>query len=340
MITRNPDSVQCLDRRWQHEVANAFSDPEQLLAFLGLDPQQYGDGLQARKLFPMRVPRAFAAKMRHGDAQDPLLQQVLPIGSEFIDRVGFNTDPTDEQDTAAPGLLHKYRSRALLMLRGGCAVNCRYCFRRHFPYQDHKVGQAEIAAAIDHLNHDSNINELLLSGGDPLMARDDHLTDLFAQLRQAKHLKRVRIHTRLPVVIPNRITDDFIRLCQQAPWKIVLVLHINHANEICDVLGQQLAKLAAAGVTLLNQGVLLKGINDSAPILAALSERLFEVGVLPYYLHQLDKVAGASHFEVSDDQARTIMAALIAELPGFLVPKLVREVGGQASKTPIDLHLG
>ncbi|QIZ78633.1 EF-P beta-lysylation protein EpmB [Ferrimonas lipolytica] len=339
MITRNLDSVQCLDRRWQQEVADAYSDPLQLLAFLGIDPNHYGEGLTARKLFPMRVPKAFAAKMEHGNVHDPLLQQVLPVAAEFIEQAGFNTDPTGEQDDAKPGLLHKYRSRVLLMLRGGCAINCRYCFRRHFPYQDHKVGQSEIAEAIDHINNDSNINELLLSGGDPLMARDDHLADLFLQLRQARNLKRIRIHTRLPVSIPNRITNEFINLCQQAPWQIILVLHSNHANEICSELADKLAQLRAAGVTLLNQGVMLKGINDNAQTLVDLSERLFEVGVMPYYMHQLDKVVGATHYEVSDDEARAIMAEVITLLPGFLVPKLVREVAGKSSKTPIDLHL-
>lgn len=340
MITKNPDAVQCLDRRWQQELANAYSEPQKLLADLGIDPARFGDGLSARKLFPMRVPQAFAAKMRKGDHLDPLLQQVLPVGAEFIDAAGFNTDPTGEQDDAKPGLLHKYRSRVLLMLRGGCAVNCRYCFRRHFPYQDHKVGDEEIAEAIAHINSDAHINEVLLSGGDPLMARDDHLQQLFAQLTQARNLRRVRFHTRLPVAIPNRITDAFIELCKNAPWQVVLVLHINHANEICDALQAKLAKLKAVGVTLLNQGVLLKGVNDNAETLAELSERLFDAGVLPYYLHQLDKVQGSSHFEVSDDRARIIMAELISLLPGFLVPKLVREEAGKASKTPIDLHLG
>ncbi len=339
MITRIPDSVQCLDRQWQQQLATGYSDPLELLTALKIDPQQFAAGFNARQLFPMKVPRAFVAKMRVGDPSDPLLLQVLPVAQEWRQADGFNVDPTGEQNNRQPGLLHKYRSRVLLMLRSGCAINCRYCFRRHFPYQDNKVGQAQIDQLLDYLQADSNINELLLSGGDPLMARDDHLARLFEQLRQVPHLTRVRFHSRLPVVIPDRITADFIELCRQAPWQIILVLHINHPNEICPALQEKLAQLIRAGVSLLNQGVLLKGINDDASILSALSERLFSAGVLPYYLHQLDKVQGASHFEVSDDKARSLMAELIAELPGFLVPKLVREVAGKPSKTPIDLLL-
>ncbi|WP_035387336.1 EF-P beta-lysylation protein EpmB [Ferrimonas senticii] len=339
MITKNPEAVQCLDRSWQQQLADAYRDPAALLQALALDPAPFADGFSAKKQFPMLVPKAFAEKMVKGDSSDPLLLQVLPQAAEFIQAAGFNVDPTGEQDNTKPGLLHKYQSRALLMLRSGCAVNCRYCFRRHFPYQDNKVGKEQIAETVAYLNSDSNINELLLSGGDPLMARDDHLQQLFSALGEAKHLKRVRIHSRLPVVLPARITDALVELCQQAPWQMILVLHSNHANEIDAELAAGLAKLKAAGVTLLNQGVLLKGVNDNAATLAALSERLFEVGVLPYYLHQLDKVQGASHYEVSDDQARTLMAELYRLLPGFLVPKLVREIGGRSSKTPIDLHL-
>ncbi|SHH96815.1 EF-P beta-lysylation protein EpmB [Ferrimonas marina] len=339
MITRNPAPLHRPQASWQQDLASAFSDPVALLTHLRIDPAQFGEGLAARRLFPMRVPRPYANRITPGDAQDPLLLQVLPLGAEFLAQPGFGVDPTGEQGGDTPGLLHKYRSRVLLMLRGGCAINCRYCFRRHFPYQDHKVGRAELEQAVAYLNADPQINELLLSGGDPLMAKDDHLAQLFERLTQAKHLKRVRFHTRLPVVIPNRVTDALVTLLEQAPWPVVMVLHINHPREIDDEVVAAMQRLRAAGVTLLNQGVLLKGVNDDAQVLAQLSERLFEAGILPYYLHQLDKVQGAGHFEVSDEQARALMAQLLATLPGFLVPRLVRELPGHSAKTPIDLRL-
>ncbi|GAA5191512.1 EF-P beta-lysylation protein EpmB [Ferrimonas gelatinilytica] len=342
MITRNPDPVHGCDRLWQQELGAAYREPQQLLRDLGHDPAEFAEAIAARRLFPMLVPRPFAQRMVAGDPEDPLLKQVLPLGAEFIEQTGFGPDPLAEQQDGSPGpkgLLHKYQSRVLLMLRGGCAVNCRYCFRRHFPYQEAKVGQAEIDAAIAHLNADARINELLLSGGDPLMARDDHLSRLFEQLKAARHLKRVRIHTRLPVVIPSRITDALVTLLSEAPWPVVMVLHINHPNEIDDAVAATMTRLKQAGVTLLNQSVLLKGINDEGPILAELSERLFSAGILPYYLHQLDKVQGAAHFEVSDEDARALMAQLLTTLPGFLVPRLVREIAGERSKTPIDLRL-
>ncbi|MBY5923083.1 EF-P beta-lysylation protein EpmB [Ferrimonas balearica] len=339
MITRNSDSVQGVDRTWQRELAEAYRSPAQLLTALDLDPAQFGDGLNARRLFPMLVPKPFAAAMVPGDPADPLLRQVLPIGDEFADVPGFGPDPIGEQDGPLPGLLHKYRSRVLLMLRTGCAVNCRYCFRRHFPYADHRVGQAELEQARQYIAADTNINELLLSGGDPLMARDDHLAALFEQFRDLPHLKRLRIHSRLPVVLPSRVTDQLVTLLSSLPWQVVLVLHINHPNELQPELVAGLARLKAAGVTLLNQAVLLKGVNDNADTLVALSETLFEAGVLPYYLHLLDRVQGAAHFEVSEDEARSLMAAQLDRLPGFLVPRLVREIAGQPSKTPIDLKL-
>ncbi|MBY6187680.1 EF-P beta-lysylation protein EpmB [Marinobacter hydrocarbonoclasticus] len=339
MITRNSDSVQGVDRTWQQELADAYRSPEALLRALDLDPAEFGEGLNARRLFPMLVPRAFARAMKPGDPNDPLLRQVLPVGDEFAEVSGFGPDPIGEQDGPMPGLLHKYQSRVLLMLRTGCAVNCRYCFRRHFPYQDHKVGQQELAQARAYIESDPRINELLLSGGDPLMARDDHLAALVAQFRDLPNLKRLRIHTRLPVVLPSRITEQLVQLLAEAPWQVVLVLHINHPNELQPELVAGLRKLRSAGVTLLNQSVLLKGINDQPEVLAELSEALFDAGVLPYYLHLLDRVQGAAHFEVDEQHARSLMAALLTRLPGFLVPRLVREIAGQSSKTPIDLKL-
>ncbi|WP_206063541.1 MULTISPECIES: EF-P beta-lysylation protein EpmB [Oceanimonas] len=324
---------------WQKELARAFTTPEQLLDYLGLDAAPWQPGLAARRLFAMRVPQPFADKMEKGNPQDPLLRQVLPLADEFTQVPGFVTDPLDEHDSALPGLLHKYRSRVLLVLRGGCAVNCRYCFRRHFPYADNSPGQGGWQPAVDYIAAHSEINEVILSGGDPLMAKDEHIAALLNELEAIPHLKRLRIHSRLPVVIHTRLTDTLRDRLAHSRLRPVLVLHINHANEIDADLADRLRSWQRAGITLLNQSVLLAGVNDDADALEALSERLFDAGVLPYYLHQLDRVAGAAHFAVSDERARTLMARLLERLPGFLVPRLVREVGGEASKTPLDLRL-
>lgn len=324
---------------WQKELGQAFTSPEQLLAYLAIDPTQWQAGLAARKLFPMRVPRPFADKMVKGDVHDPLLRQVLPLQEEFTEVPGFVTDPLAEHDSQLPGLLHKYRSRVLLVVRGGCAINCRYCFRRHFPYAENSPDQAGWQEALNYITAHPEINEVILSGGDPLMAKDTHLARLFEQLEAIPHLKRLRIHTRLPVVIPTRLTDELRQRLSQSCLQTVMVLHINHANEIDDELSKRLQSWRQAKITLLNQSVLLAGVNDSAQALCELSEKLFSADILPYYLHQLDKVAGAAHFAVDDRQATTIMAEMLAELPGFLVPKLVREIGGERNKTPIDLGL-
>ncbi|WP_198650119.1 EF-P beta-lysylation protein EpmB [Zobellella maritima] len=324
---------------WQKELAQAFTTPEQLLAYLDLDPAPWQAGLAARRLFPMRVPRPFADKMEKGNARDPLLRQVLPLAEEFRQVPGYVRDPLAEHDSALPGLLHKYRSRVLLVLRGGCAVNCRYCFRRHFPYGDNSPDRAGRQQALDYIRHDPEINEVILSGGDPLMANDRQLSVLLDELEAIPHIKRLRIHTRLPVVIPSRLTDTLRARLANSRLQAVMVLHINHAREIDEKLAALCRDWRHAGITLLNQSVLLAGVNDDADILVQLSERLFEAGVLPYYLHQLDKVEGAAHFAVDDKQAKHLMALLLARLPGFLMPRLVREIGGENSKTPIDLGL-
>ncbi|WP_107851297.1 EF-P beta-lysylation protein EpmB [Oceanimonas marisflavi] len=324
---------------WQKELARAFTTPEQLLDYLGLDAAPWQAGLAARRLFAMRVPRPFADKMEKGNPQDPLLRQVLPLAEEFAEVPGFVTDPLDEHDSALPGLLHKYRSRVLLVLRGGCAINCRYCFRRHFPYADNSPGMGGWQPAVDYIAGHPEINEVILSGGDPLMAKDEHIARLLDELESIPHLRRLRIHSRLPVVIPARLTNGLRDRLAQSRLRPVLVLHVNHANEIDDDLATRLQRWQRAGITLLNQSVLLAGVNDDADALEALSERLFDAGVLPYYLHQLDKVAGAAHFAVSDERARALMAQLLARLPGFLMPRLVREIGGEVSKTPLDLSL-
>ncbi|QDG37360.1 EF-P beta-lysylation protein EpmB [Alteromonas mediterranea] len=336
IIPKKPISV---EHNWQKELAGSFTDPAKLLQHLGLDEEKYAQHIKARRLFPMRVPRHFADLMEKGNPNDPLFLQVMPLSDEFLTSPGYSEDPLEEHDTAGKGILHKYDSRVLLMVRTGCAVNCRYCFRRHFPYADNAVSKYQWEEVLQYIQAHDNINEVIFSGGDPLMAKDDHLAWLANEIASINHVKRLRIHTRLPVVLPERINNAFVNWFTALPIQKVLVLHANHANEMSEALKSRLIKLREKGVTLLNQSVLLKGVNDSGEAISDLSEALFEASVLPYYLHVLDKVQGASHFYVSDDEGRHIMEEAIKRLPGFLVPKLVREIGGQPGKTPIDLHL-
>ncbi|MDN8542169.1 MULTISPECIES: EF-P beta-lysylation protein EpmB [Erwinia] len=325
---------------WLHQLADVITDPDELLQLLGLDshPELRG-GANARRLFALRVPRAFAARMQKGDPQDPLLLQVITQSQEFIDAPGYSTDPLDEQSSVVPGLLHKYHNRALLLVKGGCAVNCRYCFRRHFPYSDNQGNKRNWQQALEYIRQQPQLDEIIFSGGDPLMAKDSELAWLITELEQIPHVKRLRIHTRLPVVIPARITAALCQRLAETRLQTLLVTHINHAREIDDELREAMRQLKRAGVTLLNQSVLLRGINDSAATLAELSNALFDAGILPYYLHVLDKVQGAAHFYVSDEQARNIMRELLSQVSGYMVPKLAREIGGEPSKTPLDLQL-
>ncbi|UQY43748.1 EF-P beta-lysylation protein EpmB [Erwinia sp. PK3-005] len=325
---------------WLQQLADVITEPHELLRFLALDDHpQLASGADARRLFALRVPRAFAQRMKKGDPHDPLLLQVITDRQEFIDAPGYSTDPLDEQSSVVPGLLHKYRNRALLLVKGGCAVNCRYCFRRHFPYQDNQGNKRNWQRALDYIRDHPELDEIIFSGGDPLMAKDHELDWLIGELEAIPHLKRLRIHSRLPVVIPARITEGLCQRLASSRLQVLMVTHINHAQEIDRALRDGIAMLKRAGVTLLNQSVLLRGINDDAPTLAALSNALFDAGILPYYLHVLDKVQGAAHFYVSDETARAIMRQLLALVSGYLVPKLAREIGGEPSKTPLDLQL-
>ncbi len=325
---------------WLQQLADVITDPDELLRILFLNEHphlQQGSG--ARRLFPLRVPRAFVARMQPGNASDPLLLQVLTAREEFITAPGFTHDPLDEQRSVVPGLLHKYRNRALLLVKGGCAVNCRYCFRRHFPYQDNQGNKANWLQALDYIRQHPELDEIIFSGGDPLMAKDHKLSWLLDQLEDIKHIRRLRIHTRLPVVIPARITATLCQRLGSSRLQVLMVTHINHANEIDPPLRDSMARLKQAGVTLLNQSVLLRGVNNDADVLATLSNALFDAGILPYYIHVLDKVQGAAHFMVDDDEARQLMKGLLSRVSGYLVPRLTREVGGEPSKTPLDLRL-
>lgn len=320
---------------WQLELKQAYTRPDDLLRALHLEPSLFTADTQARQLFSMRVPRPFVAQMQVGNPDDPLLRQVLPLRNEFDSAPGYTADPLQEQQGPVNGLLHKYKSRVLLILQGGCAVNCRYCFRRHFPYDKLTFSKRQQQDTIAYIQQNPEVNEVILSGGDPLMANDERLEELINDLELLPQLTRLRIHSRLPVVIPSRLTDKLKDLLSRSRLQSIVVLHVNHANELSPELTQSLGDWHRAGIHLLNQSVLLSGINDNLEALKELSEKLFSAQVLPYYLHQLDKVEGASHFAVSDEEAQSLWQKMTHELPGFLVPRLVREQAGELSKTAI-----
>jgi EF-P beta-lysylation protein EpmB len=314
-------------------LAAAISSPRELLGLLGLEALWTPTMESAAQTFGLKVPRAFVARMTHGDPNDPLLRQVLPIGIELQSPVGFGSDPLAEREfTTAPGLLQKYIGRALLITTGACAVHCRYCFRREFPYAEHSANNPRLKLALEQIAADVTIEEALLSGGDPLSLTDARLGEITAALDSIAHVKRIRVHTRQPIVLPARVDAGLLQWIDTVRKPLVIVLHVNHANEIDDAVRSAVAKLRARGVALLNQSVLLSGVNDSVPALGALSEALFAVGVLPYYLHLLDPVRGAAHFEVSEERAQELHASLANRLAGYLVPRLVREIPGAPGK--------
>lgn len=322
--------------RWQDELADSYTDPSKLLAFLELDPSAFPAVRRDFRSFPLRVPRSYAERMAKGDPADPLLRQVLPLEEELADRPGFVTDPVgDLAAAAAPGVLYKYHGRALLVTTGACAIHCRYCFRREFPYASHGLGRSPEQEALDFIAGDTRLGEIILSGGDPLILSDDRLAGLVTRLAGFPHVRRLRIHSRLPIVLPSRITADLVRILTESRLKTVVVIHANHPAEFDPAVGLALNRLREAGITLFNQAVLLRGVNDSADILVRLSEILFDHGVLPYYLHLLDRVRGTAHFEVAEAWALELLQALRESLPGYLVPRLVREVEGEPFKRPV-----
>ncbi|QNS14624.1 EF-P beta-lysylation protein EpmB [Mannheimia bovis] len=318
---------------WLAELAQAFNNPIDLLQFLELNPTDFEEDIVARKLFALRVPRAFAEKMEKGNPGDPLFLQVMSSQQEFIEQEGFVADPLEEQQSPAPNILHKYHNRLLFMVKNSCAINCRYCFRRHFPYDEVKSGKMVWQQSLKYIAEHTELEEVIFSGGDPLMAKDQELDWLLDKLEQIPHIKTLRIHSRLPVVIPSRITPELCERLSQSRLNVVLVTHINHANEIDDVFAEKMAQLKKVGVVLLNQSVMLKGVNDDAKTLKALSNKLFEYGILPYYLHLFDKVAGASHFYIEDEKAIAIYRELQKVTSGYLVPKLAREIAKEPNKT-------
>lgn len=324
--------------QWQEELSRAINDPAELFDLLELDRQLLPASMAASNSFALRVPRPFVAKMRKGDLADPLLAQVLPGGPELESVAGYSQDPLAESLTnPVPGLIHKYRGRVLLIGSPVCAVNCRYCFRRHFPYAENQPSKQQWRTALAYIAEHPEISEVILSGGDPLAANDNQLSWLARTLAEIPHLQRLRVHTRLPVVIPSRVTAACVDWLSETRLRAIVVLHINHPNEIDSDLQRAVFKLRQANIDVLNQSVLLKGVNDHATTLATLSEKLFNVGILPYYLHMLDPVAGAAHFAVDRSRTIALQEELLARLPGYLVPRVVKEIPKAASKLPLEV---
>lgn len=314
-----------------------ITSPAALLRELELDPALPCLDYARRNQFPLHVPRAFVRRMRHGDPHDPLFVQVWPAAAEAVETPGFSFDAVGELGRRETGgVIRKYHGRALIVTTGACAVNCRYCFRRHFPYAESAADGRDWSATLGALAADSSVSEAILSGGDPLSLSDAKLVALVRGLDTIPHLRRLRIHTRVPIVQPARVNDAFIDWLAHGRLQRIVVVHVNHANEIDAEVTAACRRMRDAGALLLNQSVLLHGVNDSSEALSALSYRLCEVGILPYYLHLLDRVQGAAHFEVQESQAARLMKELVAELPGYLVPRLVREMSGQPAKMRVQ----
>lgn len=333
---RRPASLPHTALGWQQQLREAVTDADTLFDILDLPRDRLPAARAAARLFPLRVPRAYVARMQRGDINDPLLRQVLPLAAEHDVVPGFTADAVgDDASAAGQGLLHKYHGRALVVTTGACAVNCRYCFRRHFDYAEHNGAQHRWRDVVAHIAADSSIEEVILSGGDPLSLADGKLADLTDQLTGIAQVRRIRFHTRQPVVLPRRIDDAFLDYFGRIEAQRIVVIHANHPNELADDTLRALGQLREAGALLLNQSVLLKGVNDDAGVLADLSRGLFEAGVLPYYLHLLDRVAGTAHHEVEPAHAETLLQDVAARLPGYMVPKLARETAGAPAKSVI-----
>jgi EF-P beta-lysylation protein EpmB len=326
--------------RWQRELADAITSPRELLAALDLPLELAGPAERATHQFALRVPRSFVARMRRGDLHDPLLRQVLPLAEELVETPGFTADPLEEHAARrAPNLLQKYAGRALLITTQACAVHCRYCFRREYPYSSavdgSPAGSGRWSEALQAIERDSSIHEVILSGGDPLSLNDARLTQLTTALARIPHIRRLRVHTRQPIMLPSRVDAGLINWLRGIRLPLVMVLHANHPNEIDAEVRAACRALRAAGITLLNQSVLLRGVNDDVESLERLSAALMEAGVLPYYLHLADRVRGTAHFEVAEHEALQLITKLASRVSGYLVPRLVREFPGAAFKLPV-----
>ena len=325
------------EQNWQSQMSDLVTSPAELLELLNLSEQDLLSGaLLASEQFKLRVPRAFVYKMQIGNPLDPLLLQVLPHHLELEEHLEFVTDPLgEEQANQLPGVLHKYQSRFLLTLTGACAIHCRYCFRRHFPYQENLPKNDDWLNIRDYLLSQPHINEVILSGGDPLTLSNRKLALWLERLESLNQIQILRIHSRVPVTISERLDEALVSLLKNSRLRIILVVHSNHPAELDDQTCRRLADLVQHDILVLNQSVLLKGVNDSSEILTELSHRLFQARVMPYYLHVLDKVKGAQHFDLETDKINQIYTEVLAKLPGYLVPKLVREIAGEQNKTPL-----
>ncbi len=319
---------------WQTLLSQTLESPEALIRYLQL-PDSLLEGADRASLeFAMRIPKPWLDRIEKGNPDDPLLRQVLPLSEELNDVPGFIRDPLDEiNSNPVDGLIHKYNGRVLVILTSACAINCRYCFRRHFPYAENRLGPQQWQKVLDYIAADASITEVIFSGGDPLVASDARLQQLISDLEQIPHLTRLRIHSRLPVVLPQRITETLTGILKQTRFNVVIVIHSNHPQELDDGVAAAVQRLKQAGVTVLNQAVLLRGVNDHIDTLKLLSETLFDIGVLPYYLFTFDPVKGAAHFDLPDEEAKQLLGQLQDLLPGYLVPKLAREIPGRGAKT-------
>lgn len=322
---------------WQSQLREVITSRSELLDELGLSAADVGISGGACEDFPLKVPRSFVQRMQPGDPRDPLLLQVLSTQQEVSDIPGYSRDPLGESGATVPrrGIIHKYHGRVLLIVSGGCAVNCRYCFRRHFPYHENQNSRQQWVEALQYISANNSIEEVILSGGDPLVATDEQLQKLVRQIASITHVRRLRIHSRLPIVIPQRVTSNLLAAITHARLQTIVVVHCNHANEIDEAVTEALTALHNHHITTLNQAVLLKDINDNLEAQVALNQALFAAGTLPYYLHLLDKVQGAAHFDLPESRARMLMAEVATKLPGYMVPKLVREVAGGEAKVTV-----
>lgn len=335
-----PKSVSPVQKRpWQSALASAFRQLPDLHGYLGLPPPSPA-ALAAAREFPILVTRYFADLVEHGREDDPLLRQILPTGVETLAVEGFCTDPLDEVRYSEAGVIRKYPGRVLWVMTGGCPVHCRYCFRRHFPYADHAIGRQHLEDVLVRIRDDRRVSEVILSGGDPLLLTDNLIAQVMAALAEVPHVRRVRIHTRVLNTLPSRIDDALMAALENWPRRLVVVTHANHPREVTPEMSEAVSRLRRADVLILNQSVLLRGVNDHLETLAALSAQLVDVGVQPYYLHLLDPVQGAAHFAVSEAEGQALIAGLIDRLSGYMVPTLVREVPERLAKTRIPVNNG
>jgi EF-P beta-lysylation protein EpmB len=335
-MPQSQSEIQHFTKNWQQQLAEAFNSIEELCRYLNLSPDDLPVSIAAAENFSLRVPLSFAACIEKGNPHDPLLRQVLPVNDELAIYPGFSNDPVGDLSSATQnGMLHKYHGRVLLINTGSCAINCRYCFRRNFPYADLQLSKQKENATIQTIRDNTDISEVILSGGDPLLLSDSRLSSLIQQLNSIEHVQRIRIHSRMPIVLPARITDEFINILRLSPKQIIIITHCNHANEINSRVIAACNSLKNSGIVLFNQAVLLKGVNDNVDVLCSLSEQLFKHGIIPYYLHLLDKATGTGHFEIPEAEAIALIRQVQAALPGYLAPKLVKEQAGAASKQTV-----